>query len=164
MSLTAYRRRIQQQAGLLERLDQAGLTGRGGAAFSTAVKVRAAAEHDADLIVNACDGEVGARKDGYVVAHHLDELVRGAVLVAPRRNVLYAAHRDSGTAATLRAGGLDVLEVPRRYVSSEESSLVSLAQGGLARPMTKRRSFVRGGSDSSGRRIAPTVVLNAETV
>jgi hypothetical protein len=29
MSLTAYRRRIQQQAGLLERLDQAGLTGRG---------------------------------------------------------------------------------------------------------------------------------------
>ncbi len=54
--------------------------------------------------------------------------------------------------------------MPARYVSSEESSLISLAHGGLARPMTKREPFVRGGADSAGRRIAPTVVLNAETL
>jgi NADH:ubiquinone oxidoreductase subunit F (NADH-binding) len=57
-----------------------------------------------------------------------------------------------------------VLEAPRRYVSSEESALISLAHGGLARPMTRRRPFVRGGVDSEGRRIRPTVVLSAETV
>lgn len=151
---------------LLGLLGAAGLTGRGGAAFSTATKVAAAHEHRADLIVNACDGELGAVKDGWVVEHHLDELVRGALLVGGRRksHIRYAAHRGSTTFARLRGAGLDVLEVPERYVSSEETSLISLAHGGLARPLTKRAPFVRGGRDSAGRRIRPTVVLNAETV
>lgn len=150
---------------LLDALDASGLTGRGGAAFSTATKVRAAAEHRADLIVNACDGELGAAKDGWVVEHHLDDLVHGATLVASGRGrrVLFAAHRGSRTAGRLRAAGLDVLEAPHRYVSSEETSLISLAHGGLARPMTKRAPFVLGGRDSQGRRIRPTLVLNAET-
>lgn len=153
---------------LLTQLDQAGLTGRGGAAFSTAVKVRAARDHGAALIVNACDGELGAAKDAFVVAEHLDELVTGASLVAPRRGrraaIRYAAHRGSETEARLTAAGLEVLAVPGRYVSSEETSLISLAHGGLARPMTRRAPFVEGGSDSRGRRIGPTVVLNAETL
>ena len=148
---------------LVELLDQSGLTGRGGAAFSTATKVRAAHEHRAALVVNACDGEIGAVKDAYVVEHHLPALVRGATLVGGRR-VRYAAHRGSATEARLRAAGLDVVSAPARYVSSEETSLISLAQGGLARPMTKRQPFVMGGADSEGRRIRPTVVLNAETL
>lgn len=78
--------------------------------------------------------------------------------------VTYAAHRGSGTALRLREAGLRVLHVPPRYGSSEESAIISLAQGGLARPMTKRQPFVRGGRDSEGRRISPAVVLNAETV
>jgi NADH:ubiquinone oxidoreductase subunit F (NADH-binding) len=149
---------------LADLLEQAGLTGRGGAAFSTATKIRAARKHRASLVVNACDGEIGAAKDGYVVAEHLDALVRGASLVAGRRRVRYAAHRGSATEARLRSAGLDVLSTPARYVSSEETSLISLAQGGLARPMTKRAPFIRGGADSEGRRISPTIVLNAETV
>ncbi|GAA2169505.1 NADH-ubiquinone oxidoreductase-F iron-sulfur binding region domain-containing protein [Pedococcus bigeumensis] len=149
---------------LLDLLDVAGLTGRGGAAFSTATKIRVARKHRASLIVNACDGEIGAAKDAYVVAEHLDALVRGASIVAGRRRVRYAAHRGSATEARLREAGLDVLSAPGRYVASEETSLISLAQGGLARPMTKRAPFVRGGTDSEGRRIRPTLVLNAETV
>jgi NADH:ubiquinone oxidoreductase subunit F (NADH-binding) len=158
---------MDASTGLVDLLDASGLTGRGGAAFSTAVKVRAAHRHGAHLVVNACDGEIGALKDGYVVEHHLDELVHGARLVSGtqrRRQVRFAAHRGSPTATALSRAGLDVLEVPGRYVSSEETSLVSLANGGLARPMTKRRPFVMGGKDRSGRRVPPTVVLNAETV
>jgi NADH:ubiquinone oxidoreductase subunit F (NADH-binding) len=153
---------------LVGLLDAAGLTGRGGAAFSTATKVRAAHDYGAHLVVNACDGEVGAVKDAHVVEHHLDELVQGArLLTGPRRRrlVRFAAHRGSRTAAALDRAGVDVLEVPDRYVSSEETSLISLANGGLARPMTKRRPFVLGGGrDSTGRRVPATVVLNAETV
>lgn len=150
---------------LTDALERAGLTGRGGAGFPTATKLRAAAEHGADVIVNACDGEPGARKDAWVVAHHLPEVVAGAALAAGRRSgsVRYAAHRGTATEATLRTAGLDVLAVPHRYVSSEETSLISLAHGGLARPMTKRVPFVAGGRDGSGRRIRPTLVLNAET-
>ncbi len=151
---------------IVEELERAGLTGRGGAAFSTAIKVRAAHDNDADLVVNACDGEVGARKDAWVVEHHLAELVEGARLVASGRRdrVTYAAHRGSRTADLLTRAGLEVLDVPARYVSSEETAILSLLHGGLAKPMTKRLPFVYGGRDSLGKRIAPTVVLNAETV
>lgn len=147
-------------------LESAGLTGRGGAAFATHVKIAAAAHAGADLIVNVCDGELGAAKDGWVVTHHLPEVVAGASLVTSRRGrrIRYAAHRGSATASRLAAAGLDVLEVPARYVSSEETALISLAHGHLARPMTKRDRFVSGGRDSAGHTIEPTVVLNAETV
>ena len=149
---------------LIPLLAEAGLTGRGGAGFSTATKLEAAHAHGAHLVVNACDGELGAAKDAWIVGHHLRELVEGAGLVSAGAPVTYAAHRGSATADRLRSAGLAVLEVPARYVSSEESAIISLAQGGLARPMTKRQPFVRGGRDSAGRRIRPTVVLNAETV
>lgn len=150
---------------LVELLEAAGLTGRGGAAFPTAIKLRAAIEKRARLIVNVCDGEVGAAKDGWIVEHHLDELLDGVRLVAGiSAHTLFAAHRGSATAARLAAAGLPVLETPDRYVSSEETSLISLAHGGLARPMTKRTPFVYGGRDPQGRRVKPTVVLNAETL
>ena len=149
---------------IVSLLAEAGLTGRGGAAFSTATKVAAAHAHDAQLVVNACDGELGAAKDGWVVANRLGELVDGATEIADGAKVTYAAHRGSETAHLLRSAGLRLLAVPPRYVSSEESAIISLAQGGLARPLTKRQPFVRGGRDSEGRRISPMVVLNAETV
>lgn len=148
---------------LLVALDEAGLTGRGGAAFSTATKLRAANDHGTDLIVNACDGELGAAKDGYVVEHYLPSVRHGAELVGTRR-VHYAARRGSHTHTLLMQAGLDVLTVPDRYVSSEESALVSLASGGLARPMTKAVPIVFGATSPAGRTLPPTVVLNAETV
>ncbi len=150
---------------LAQLLEDAGLTGRGGAAFPTAIKIRAAIEKRARLIVNVCDGELGAAKDGWIVEHHLDELLDGVRLVAGiSPHTRFAAHRGSATAARLAAAGLPVLETPDRYVSSEETSLISLAHGGQARPMTKRTPFVYGGRDPQGRRVKPTVVLNAETL
>ena len=148
---------------LASLLDEAGLTGRGGAAFSTATKVRAAAQHDAELIVNACDGEWGAAKDAFVVEHHLDQLLRGASLLG-RGRTRFAAHRSSRTAALLHAAGVEVLAVPGRYVSSEESALVSLANGGLARPLHTPVPVTFGARSLSGRALPATVVLNAETV
>jgi NADH:ubiquinone oxidoreductase subunit F (NADH-binding) len=148
---------------LLNRLEDSGLTGRGGAGFGTAVKVRAAVSAGASLIVNGCDGEYGAVKDAFVVEHHLDELIHGANLLG-RNRIRYAAHRGSRTEQLLRSAGLHVLSVSHRYVSSEESALVSLANGGLARPMTKRIPVVFGSTTPEGRALPPTVVLNAETV
>lgn len=148
---------------IVEEVQRAGLGGRGGAGFSTAVKLALAQRHRATLIVNACDGELGALKDGWVVEHHLDALMEGADVIG-LEGVRYAAHRGSETSARLRAAGLDVLETPPRYVSFEASSLVSLAHGGTARPVTKRRPLVFGGADSEGNPLRPTLVLNAETV
>ena len=154
-------------AGLVDLLTRSGLRGRGGAAFPTAVKVEAGAQERAGLIVNACDGEVGARKDGWVVQHRLDEVIHGVELLDAAlrgRGTRYAAHRGSVTEALLLEAGLDVLSVPHRYVSSEESALVALAHGQLARPVTKPVPIVRGGRSARGSRLRPTLVLNAETV
>lgn len=54
--------------------------------------------------------------------------------------------------------------MPRRYVSSESGSLVSLWHGGLARPLPKTRRTAEGALDARGRRLPPTLVLNAETL
>lgn len=152
-------------SNIIELINAAGLTGRGGAAFPSAIKIKAAKENKARLIVNVCDGEIGAAKDGWVVANHLNELLEGVALITSgHAKPLFAAHRDSTTAKLLAAAGLKVLEVPHRYVSSEETSLISLAHGGTARPMTKKAPFVFGGQRSDGKRIRPTVVLNAESV
>ncbi|MGN6412528.1 NADH-ubiquinone oxidoreductase-F iron-sulfur binding region domain-containing protein [Flexivirga sp.] len=147
---------------LIDLLEEAGLTGRGGAMFPTSVKLRAAFDARADLIVNACDGEVGTHKDAMVVAEHLRELEHGAGLVA--RKVHWAAHRGSDTEDRLLDAGLPVLSLPARYVASEESALVNLLHGGLARPVMRRAPIARGARDSRGRRLPPTLVLNAETV
>ncbi|MFC6705842.1 hypothetical protein [Flexivirga alba] len=76
---------------LADLLAEAGLTGRGGAGFSTAQKVSAAQDRGASLIVNACDGELDAAKDWFVVSQHLDELVHGAHLIVS--DVRYATRR-----------------------------------------------------------------------
>ncbi|MBO1755040.1 NADH-ubiquinone oxidoreductase-F iron-sulfur binding region domain-containing protein [Allobranchiibius sp. CTAmp26] len=147
---------------LVALLDDAGLTGRGGARFPTSIKLKSALETGADLIVNACDGEIGVHKDALVVAEHLDALQHGADLLA--RRVQWAAHRGSATERRLRNAGLRVLPVPSRYVASEESALVSLLHGGRARPIMRQAPISTGGKDAQGRRLRPTLVLNAETV
>lgn len=147
---------------LVQLLDDAGLTGRGGARFPTGVKLQSAIDRRAELIVNACDGEIGTHKDAYVVAEHLDELRHGAGLIA--RDVVWAAHRDSETERRLLDAGLDVLSAPPRYVASEESALVSLRHGGLGRPIMRTAPISFGARDARGKRLRPTLVLNAETV
>lgn len=147
---------------LLDLLDQAELTGRGGAVFPTGRKLRVAFDHRAELVVNACDGEIGTRKDAIVVAQHLHEVQRGAELIS--REVHWAAHRGSDTEDRLLEAGLRVLPVPARYVASEESAIVSHLHGGLARPITRQAPIAFGSRNSRGRRLSPTVVLNAETV
>lgn len=150
-------------SALSELIRDAGLTGRGGAGFPTAAKVELAERNRADLIINACDGELGAAKDGWVIAHHLLEVLDAARQLT-RGRIRIAAHRDSATSALLRDACVDTLVVPARYVSSEESALVRLAHGGPARPLTRYVPIAAGGRTPAGRRIRPTLVLNAETV
>lgn len=147
---------------LIDLLDAAGLTGRGGGVFPTGSKLRAAFEHRAGLIVNACDGEIGTHKDALVIAQHLSEAQHGAALIA--RTVHWAAHRGSDTERRLLDAGLRVLSVPARYVASEESALVNHLHGGLARPTMRQAPVAFGGRSPGGKRLPPTLVLNAETV
>jgi NADH:ubiquinone oxidoreductase subunit F (NADH-binding) len=159
--------------GLVAALSAADLRGRGGAGFPTATKIRSAiASYPSRplLIVNVCDGEPEVRKDEVLLRTSPGLVSDGAALVARAvgaREVIFAAHRGSSTEALLRGlvirepalAGASVLAVPERYVSSEASSLASLASGGEARPLFRVAHLTKQGL--AGR---PVLVLNAETV
>ncbi|MER6738252.1 NADH-ubiquinone oxidoreductase-F iron-sulfur binding region domain-containing protein [Streptomyces puniciscabiei] len=162
---------------LVDAVEAAGLTGRGGAGFPTARKLRAVAEHRGRtvVVVNAMESEPASRKDQFLsaVAPHL--VLDGAVLAAtavgadtvhvclPRdRTDQYqqlSAALDERRRARLDRVRLRLHSLPHTYVSSESTSLVRWLNGGPARPQgSPPRTHERG----VDRR--PTLVNNAETL
>ena len=134
-----------------------------GAGFPVGRIVAAAQAIGADLIVNGCDRELGSGKNAYVLTAHLAEVAAGAAAITSG-SVRYAVPRGTEVHDVLRRAAVPVLPVPDRNVGRDDASLVSLAQGGLARPMTDGAPFIFGGTDPAGESIKPTVVLSAESV
>lgn len=157
---------------LIDTVERAGLTGRGGAGFPTARKMRAVAGRRRPVVViNAAEGEPASRKDALLMRTRSHLVLDGAVLAAEAvgaREVIIAMHRDPSSVEVAlherRQLGLDpvtvkVIRVPEHYVASEESALVQFLSGGPALPtFTPPRPAERG---VDGR---PTLVQNAETL
>lgn len=162
---------------LVEAAEAAGLTGRGGAGFPVARKLRAVAERGgrAVVVVNAMESEPASRKDQFLLAVAPHLVLDGAVLAAiavgadtvhvclPRTRT--AQYRQlSASLSERRRARLDPVRLrlhalPHAYVSSESTSLVRWLNGGPARPQgSPPRAHERG----VARR--PTLVSNAETL
>lgn len=161
---------------LIAEVDRAGLRGRGGAGFPTAVKMQAVAQrHRSVVVANGTEGEPASSKDKALLtlAPHLvlDGAVAAAEAVGARR-VILCIERSAGTAIDAVFAALDerreerldrlVIEVattPSRYVVGEESALVQLLNGGEAKPtFVPPRPFERGVGGQ------PTLVQNVETL
>jgi NADH:ubiquinone oxidoreductase subunit F (NADH-binding) len=170
----AVRPRPRGPHGLIDAVEAAGLTGRGGGAFPTARKMRAVADRPgpAVVVVNGCEGEPASLKDRLLlgVAPHL--VLDGAMMAAQAvgaREIFVCVHDGARPATDVHAAlaerhraGLVTIpvrirRVPARYVASEETALVCWLNGGEAKPAFAVRPFERG----VGRR--PTMVSNAET-
>ncbi|UXY25228.1 NADH-ubiquinone oxidoreductase-F iron-sulfur binding region domain-containing protein [Streptomyces sp. HUAS TT20] len=162
---------------LVEAVEAAGLTGRGGAGFPTARKLRAVAERGGRtvVVVNAMESEPASRKDQFLLAVEPHLVLDGAVLAAiavgadtvhvclPRtRTAQYrqlSAALDERRRARLDPVRLHAHALPHAYVSSESTSLVRWLNGGPARPQgSPPRTHERG----VARR--PTLVHNVETL
>jgi NADH:ubiquinone oxidoreductase subunit F (NADH-binding) len=158
---------------LIGMVDAAGLRGRGGAWFPTGRKMAAVADGRRRPIVvaNGADGEPAGDKDHALltVAPHL--VLDGMVLAATAlgaTDAILCVHRRDPLAATVHAAlrqrtgdrvAVRLVEVPARYVASEESALVNFLNTGEARPTDRPpRPFERG---VRGR---PTLVDNVETL
>jgi len=170
-------RRARSGAGerLIRAVEEAGLTGRGGAAFPTGRKLGsvAASGRPAVVVVNAAEGEPASGKDRMLltVAPHL--VLDGAALAAEAvgaREIIVCVHSGGEVAADaewavaereaarLTTVPMRVSRVPGRYVASEETSLVNWLNDGEAKPaFTPPRPYERG---VGGR---PTLISNAET-
>jgi NADH:ubiquinone oxidoreductase subunit F (NADH-binding) len=154
---------------------EAGLTGRGGAGFPTATKLRAVGGRrgPAVVVANGMESEPASEKDLALLSAAPHLVLDGAVLAAedvqadvvhvclPRTRpglaeLIRQAVRDRSGADSVP---VEVHELPHHYVSSEETSLVRWLNGGEARPLGGReRPFERGV------RRRPTLVDNVETL
>jgi NADH:ubiquinone oxidoreductase subunit F (NADH-binding) len=170
------RPRREADDALIGSVEAAGLRGRGGAAFPTAVKLRAVASGRRRPIVvaNGSEGEPASRKDDVILTLGPHLALDGAALAARAvgaEEVIVAVdvRRPKARASIERAleersgsepGGVwfRVAEVPPGYVSGEERSLVHLLNRGPAIPTTGPRPFVRGVRGS------PTLIQNVETL
>ncbi|WP_234543258.1 NADH-ubiquinone oxidoreductase-F iron-sulfur binding region domain-containing protein [Streptomyces shenzhenensis] len=162
---------------LVRAVDDAGLTGRGGAAFPTGRKLRTVAggRGTAVVVANGMESEPASRKDETLLdlAPHLvlDGITLAAAAVGadvahlclPRTRQNQAQALREAVEERRRVGlapvPVQVHELPHHYVSSEETSLVRWLNGGDARPLaTPPRPFEKG----VGRR--PTLIDNVETL
>lgn len=161
---------------LIDWVEAAGLRGRGGARFPTAVKLAAVASRRRPIVVvNATEGEPASIKDKALLHHAPHLVLDGAALAGAAvgaRGVIVAVERSatSTLAAAMdavdarRRAGIDRLPVqvegtPSRYVAGEETALIHWLNGGDAKPtLVPPRPFERGVNGRS------TLVDNAETL
>lgn len=155
---------------LVAMVEAAGLTGRGGAAFPAATKLRSVAGRARPVVVaNASEGEPLSDKDACLVAKSphlvLDGLVLAARAVGAKDAFVVLARRDLAdavrAAVSMRSDGIGVRVAlaPDRFVSGEQSAVVDLLNGGPGLPLDKRvPTFERGV------RNRPTLIHNVETL
>ena len=159
-------------AELVASLDEAGLSGRGGAGFPTARKLASVTGRHPVVVGNGAEGEPLSRKDAQLLsrAPHLvlDGLDAAAAALGADKAYLYV-HAGAVVAVTnavdeRRAAGLDphrvvVVEAPDRFVAGEESAAIRRIEGGPALP--RDRTVLAAISGVRGR---PTLVNNVETL
>src|ERR1700674_3718241 len=161
---------------LIDAIQRAGLVGRGGAGFPTAVKWRAVAERSrgqAVIVVNGAEGEPQSKKDRVLMSMRPHLVLDGAFLAAhvlhARRVVLYIGERhDAARAAMLRALAerpdhdrriTSLVSAPARYVAGHEAAAIHMINEGVATQTTAPPYPFERGVDG-----APTLVQNVETL
>ncbi len=152
---------------LLRAVTDSGLTGRGGAGFPTAVKVRAVASGSRKPVVvgNGMEGEPLSHKDAVLLAHNPHLVLDGLEVLAramhAKRAILALGPEVDPAPAQAAARGRKVEVVPLAggFIAGQETALVSQLDG---RPALPRDPFTRVTESGVGKR--PTLVLNAETL
>jgi NADH:ubiquinone oxidoreductase subunit F (NADH-binding) len=169
---------VLRRAGrLIEVVEASGLTGRGGAGFPAARKMRSVATGPGSkvLVANGAEGEPASLKDRLLLSRlpHLvlDGMTLAAQAVGASEAYLCVHRAEDGLLKGLEhavrdrlAAGLDpvpiqVTGIPGRYVSSEQSSIVQFLNGGPGKPtFSPPRPHERGVNGN------PTLVHNVETL
>jgi NADH:ubiquinone oxidoreductase subunit F (NADH-binding) len=178
LPLPAGRNRVWSQS-LVDAVERAGLTGRGGAAFPSAIKlvVARAGGGQGSIIVNGMEGEPASDKDKVLLTRAPHLVLDGAQLLAAACGanevvVCIPEGRDAVAAAVTNAiaersahhrNGTHASEVvvrpPDRFVAGEESALAQWLASGQSLPTFRP-------DKSSPLRIGkrPLLVHNTETL
>src|SRR6202142_1975938 len=162
---------------IVELVDRAGLRGRGGAAFPTGTKMRAvrAARGQPVVVVNGCESEPISAKDALLLAELPHLVLDGAELAAravgaqeaiiafetPNLSARASLERalSERRADRIDATGFSLFAAEERFLSGQETALVSQINGGPARP-----SVVPPRPTDRGVSRRPTLIQNVETL
>jgi NADH:ubiquinone oxidoreductase subunit F (NADH-binding) len=178
----------REAAAMIDEVEVAGLTGRGGAAFPTATKMRAVADaawrgrrlpaswsqRRPVVVVNAAESEPASLKDKKLLEALPHLVLDGAWLAAQALGadlvIVAVCERAPGAQGSVADAIAErpaelrgrvrwcVEKLPAGYVSSQESALVSFLSGREAKP-----TFTPPMPFEQGVRGRPTFVSNAET-
>jgi NADH:ubiquinone oxidoreductase subunit F (NADH-binding) len=175
--LARSRRERRGASALIDQVEHAGLLGRGGAAFPTALKMRAVARARGRpiVVVNGAEGEPASLKDRTLLTALPHLVLDGGLLAAQAigaQEVVVCVPESAEDcldsveqALTERrepAGnspGIQLATVPDRYVAGQESALVNHLSGGPAIP-----TFTPPLPVERGVRRRPTLLNNTETL
>ena len=168
--------RIDPRA-LADVVEAAGLRGRGGASFPTAIKLRAVrkARGRAIVVANGCESEPLSEKDALLLRELPHLVLDGAAIAAAAveaDEVILAFEepnieaRDSleTALAERRSAGIDEVEfslfaAEERFLSGQETALISQLGGGPPKP-----TFATPRPTERGLKRRPTLVQNVESL
>jgi NADH:ubiquinone oxidoreductase subunit F (NADH-binding) len=176
--LSAYGTLATSEIGLelVDGLEAAGLTGRGGAGFATWRKLAATARtHEARsfggkaiVIGNGAEGEPLSLKDEFLLRHspHLviDGLLAAASALRATESYLYVARNSLASVATALderqdAKHVTLVEARDSFIAGEASAVVNAIENGVALPTDRIRRL-----SDSGLKRRPTLLQNVETL
>lgn len=155
---------------LADLVEAAGLTGRGGAGFPSARKLRGVAERGGAVVVaNGSEGEPASSKDRALLMRSPHLVLDGLALVArevrAKKAFLVTArpevadHVRAAVALRNDRPSIEVVEVDDRFVSGEESAVVNRLNGRPGLPADRMTRVYERGVDRR-----PTLVHNVETL
>ena len=162
---------------LLKKIEGAGLVGRGGGCFPTATKwemVKKAKAGEKYVICNASEGEPGVKKDGYILNHQTDKVIRGIELAREflsEKGVKVKAYiyinpeyyGQLGPKLLRKIGDKDIeiFVKPHEagYIGGEETSILNTMEGEKTEPRL-RPPF----PTTNGLWGCPTIINNVETL
>jgi NADH:ubiquinone oxidoreductase subunit F (NADH-binding) len=162
---------------VIDLVEAAGLRGRGGASFPTAIKLRAVrkARGRAIVVANGCESEPLSLKDALLLRELPHLVLDGAAIAAgavgadevivafeapntQARECLEEALEER-RAARVDSVGFSLFAAEERFLSGQETALISQLGGGPAKP-----TFVPPRPTERGVRRRPTLVQNVETL
>jgi NADH-quinone oxidoreductase subunit F len=172
---------------IIELIRRAGLRGRGGAGFPTALKWQSLRAIDARtkyMVCNAAEGEPGTFKDRYLLRHNPYQLLEGLAIA---QHVIGAKAAFIGVKQLFRpmlegleralaelqaetpvAADIEIVWGPDEYLFGEEKALVNVIDGGLPMPRVLppyMHGLFTGAYGGPGEEYSnPTCVNNVETL
>ncbi|SDG80951.1 NADH-quinone oxidoreductase subunit F [Pseudomonas flavescens] len=182
------RNALDNPAGIIATLDQAGLRGMGGAGFPTHRKWQPMAEQPAELdkyvLCNGNEDEPGTFKDRVLLEKSPHQVIEGALIAAvatganhvylyvnPHQHLALAAVREAigqwrGCALLARIArqqnrpiDLALVESSGLYIGGEETAVIASVEGGF--PFPRRKPPYPAQSGVQGK---PTLINNTETL